>query len=255
MQGATLSKAIVICFGLFALMAISTSTSSRQMQARSVAVESAKKIEVQQVNTVSVPAGAEGAVTQKNSASEAAQTNAKEESVTEKKVESEAKPVMADHATQAKDVHVTVHVNLRKEALAEAVKETVAKSTLLSTDEVKEVAKQVEKAATTEEKVEKATIAQEKVEKPVEAVKLPEAKTVKQAAAPVPTKVVKPASASVLVVPLLAMVAVLVAVKVRKPGYLPEAVEEKLETMGFPAQEIRDTWRASKPSRSMYGSV
>ncbi|KAJ9460100.1 hypothetical protein DIPPA_29650 [Diplonema papillatum] len=64
--------------------------------------------------------------------------------------------------------------------------------------------------------------------------------------------------AAVLVIPMVALAAALVAVKYRKPGYLPDVFEERLEAAGLPAAgrapRTYNSWTSS-PSRSMYGSV
>eukprot|EP01059_Diplonema_ambulator_P037223 TRINITY_DN971_c0_g1_i2.p2 TRINITY_DN971_c0_g1~~TRINITY_DN971_c0_g1_i2.p2 ORF type:complete len:266 (+),score=104.23 TRINITY_DN971_c0_g1_i2:60-857(+) len=265
MRGVTMTKVVGICFGLFALMAISTSTGSRQQAEIKVVKAQEKELGISQVNTINIPEGAQGTIEQTNTASEpATQANTVNtipavavSSVSKKhaghhmpepeadaaaNAENPANQVNPGATTAAKDVHVSISINVHKQD-QDQVKPVVG------IEEPKQVKQIVEKQAAVAEQV-------AAVEKPVlKEIELPvetKAAVVEQPK----TKVVRPASASVLVIPLLAIAAVLVAVKVRKPGYLPEAVEEKLESMGFPAQQKSsfNTWKSS-PSRSMYGSV
>eukprot|EP01059_Diplonema_ambulator_P037225 TRINITY_DN971_c0_g1_i4.p1 TRINITY_DN971_c0_g1~~TRINITY_DN971_c0_g1_i4.p1 ORF type:complete len:251 (+),score=99.64 TRINITY_DN971_c0_g1_i4:60-812(+) len=250
MRGVTMTKVVGICFGLFALMAISTSTGSRQQAEIKVVKAQEKELGISQVNTINIPEGAQANTVNTIPAVAVSSVSKKHaghhmpepEADAAANAENPANQVNPGATTAAKDVHVSISINVHKQD-QDQVKPVVG------IEEPKQVKQIVEKQAAVAEQV-------AAVEKPVlKEIELPvetKAAVVEQPK----TKVVRPASASVLVIPLLAIAAVLVAVKVRKPGYLPEAVEEKLESMGFPAQQKSsfNTWKSS-PSRSMYGSV
>eukprot|EP01060_Flectonema_neradi_P024604 TRINITY_DN33526_c0_g1_i1.p1 TRINITY_DN33526_c0_g1~~TRINITY_DN33526_c0_g1_i1.p1 ORF type:complete len:260 (+),score=80.96 TRINITY_DN33526_c0_g1_i1:54-782(+) len=238
-----LAKAAFIAFGVFALMAISASTGARKHAASMNAIREVKKADIDQpVDDVKISATTPD---------------------TTRQVETQAQPV----SEQNKDVNLNIHINVHKEEPV-AVKEETGKLSKKDIDAINEKISIALNAEPVKEAVKEQAAVKETEVKAKEEVKEVEVKSESvKAAAPVKAavettettaaavKTVKPASASVLMIPMLALIAAMVAIKYRKPGYLPEVFEDKLEDFGLPASSSSSSPWSSAPSRSMYGAV
>eukprot|EP01063_Lacrimia_lanifica_P025686 TRINITY_DN3360_c0_g2_i1.p1 TRINITY_DN3360_c0_g2~~TRINITY_DN3360_c0_g2_i1.p1 ORF type:complete len:271 (+),score=160.04 TRINITY_DN3360_c0_g2_i1:69-881(+) len=262
----SLTKTAALAFGLFALLAISSRTNHPRSTMRMAAEAQPQEI----ASKEAVVAAEQPEVKAAEVQSDVKAAEQVEPVVQEKAVEEQAVEQLAMQAKEKVNVHV--HINVKREegqalqltgqeiadinAALEKTQpkpEPVVEAVVPKVEPVVEVAQaeakpQEVKVVAAETQPEQKAVETQEVEdvkaamKPQEAVVLAAAKPQKTAS-----------GFSMFFIPMLAMVAVAAVAKFRKPGMLPDILEDKLESMGYPANTQGGF--ADAPSRSMYGAV